>query len=169
MIMTFEGNTPEIHPDAYIAENASIIGKVKIGKESSVWFGAVIRGDDCSIHIGDRTSVQDNCVLHGEDDEPLTIGNDVTIGHGAVVHCRSIGNHVIVGMGSTLLNGAVIGENSIVAAGSLVKENEVIPPGCLVAGVPAKIKRYLDDEAIAKLQKEPHYVGLCRRFRENEK
>ena len=169
MIMTFEGKTPEVHPEAFIAENASLIGAVKIGKDSSVWFGAVIRGDDCPIHIGDRTSIQDNCVLHCESEEPLTIGNDVTIGHGAVIHCQSIGDHCIVGMGATVLNGAVIGENSIVAAGALVKENEVIPAGCLVAGVPAKIKRYLDEEAIAHLQEEPYYVGLCRRFIANEK
>ena len=164
MIREFKGIAPKIADDVFTAENASIIGNVEIGRDSSVWFGAVIRGDQAEIRIGTGCSVQDNCVLHCDRTMPMRIGNNVTIGHGAVVHSAVLGDNVLVGMGATVLSGAVIGENSIIGAGALVKEKDHIPAGVLAVGVPAKVVRKLSDEEIAAMKQTSPYVALSKEY-----
>jgi len=145
MIVTFEGHTPELSPECFVAENAAVVGKVAIGKNSSVWFGAVIRGDEDSITVGEDTSIQDNAVLHCDQGHPVTIGNGVTIGHGAVVHGCTIGDNALIGMGAVVLNGAHIGENAVVGAGAVVREDDDIPAGAVAVGVPAKVVKTNED------------------------
>ena len=168
MIMTHRGFTPEIESSAFVAENASVIGDVKVGPLSSIWFGAVIRGDESPIRIGKGTSVQDNCVLHCDRQSPMSIGDNCTLGHGCIVHGATIGNNVLIGMGAVVLNGAKVGDNCIIAAGAVVKENAVIPPNSLAAGVPAAVKRTLSEEEIADMQKTSYYVKLSREYIEEE-
>ncbi|MCL4468853.1 MAG: gamma carbonic anhydrase family protein [Deltaproteobacteria bacterium] len=149
MKLTYNGKVPEIHESAYVAGNAIVLGDVVIGAGSSVWFNAVVRGDENYIRIGSRTNVQDNCVLHvTHKTHPLFLGDDITIGHGAVVHGCRIKNVCLIGIGAIILDGAVVGEESIVAAGSVVKEGMIVPPRTLVAGVPAVVKRELTREDI---------------------
>lgn len=130
----------------YIAEGAKIIGNVEIGEGSSVWYNAVVRGDSNPIVIGQNTNVQDNAVLHVSHSHSLNIGDDVTIGHGAIVHGCTIGNNVLVGMGAIILDGAVIENNCIIGAGALVTQNKIIPEGSLCFGNPAKVMRPLTKE-----------------------
>ncbi len=130
----------------FIANSARILGNVKLGKDVSVWFNAVIRTETGKVIIGDFSNIQDNCIIHA--DYELDIGNNVTIGHGAIIHCSSIGNNTLIGMGAILLDGAKIGNNCIIAAGALVKENEEIPDNSLVMGVRGKIKREVTKEEI---------------------
>ncbi len=144
MRATYNGKTPEIPASVYVAHNAVVIGDVVIGANSSVWFNAVVRGDEHYIRIGARTNVQDNCVLHvTHQTHPLFIGDDVTIGHGAIIHGCRIKNTCLIGIGAIVLDGSVVGEESIVAAGSVVKEGMIVPPRTLVAGIPAVVKRDL--------------------------
>jgi carbonic anhydrase/acetyltransferase-like protein (isoleucine patch superfamily) len=145
MIRRFNGKTPKIADSAFISEAAYVVGDVEIGENTSVWPGAVIRGDFGKITIGEGSVIEDNCVIHsGSPASPnsgdVTIGNNVVMGHGAVSNCRKIGNNVLIGMNATLLHDAEIGNYCIVAAGCLVKEKMMIPDGYLVAGVPGKIK-----------------------------
>jgi gamma-carbonic anhydrase len=152
MLRPYRGRLPVVHPTAYVDASAQVIGDVEIGAESSVWMNAVVRGDVNTIRIGDRSNVQDGSVVHVmHETHPTRIGDDVTIGHAAIVHGCTIGHRVLIGMGATILNGAVIGENSIVAAGSLVTEGAVIPPRSLVMGSPAKVRRTLSDEDVASI------------------
>ena len=138
-----------VDPSAYVDQSAQVIGDVEIGPESSIWMGAVVRGDVNVIRIGARSNVQDGSIVHVmHDTHPTRIGDDVTIGHAAVVHGCTIADRVLVGMSATILNGAVIGEDSIVAAGSLVTEGMVVPPRSMVMGVPAKVRRSLTDDEI---------------------
>jgi len=146
MIEKYEKYVPDIDPSCYISENATIIGNVTIQSNSSVWFGAVIRGDRNQIYIGKNTNIQDNCTIHISGDKPTRIGDDVTIGHNAVVHACTVGDRVLIGIGAVILDGAVIGDDVIIGAGSVVPPNKVIPPNSLVMGVPAKIIRNLDQE-----------------------
>ncbi len=149
MIRPYRGRLPVVHPSAFIDASAQVIGDVEIGAESSVWMHVVIRGDVNAIRIGDRSNVQDATVLHAMRNQYETrVGNDVTIGHAAVVHGCQIHDRVLVGIGAIILNGAVVGEDSIVAAGSLVTERFVVPPRSLVMGSPARIKRPLTDEEV---------------------
>ena len=149
MKLTYNGKVPEIHESAYVAGSAIVLGDVVIGAGSSVWFNAIVRGDENYIRIGARTNVQDNCVLHvTHKTHPLFLGDDITIGHGAVVHGCRIKNVCLIGIGAVVLDGAVVGEQSIVAAGSVVKEGMIVPPRTLVAGVPAVVKRELTREDI---------------------
>ena len=164
MIMTLRGVTPRVSPDAFIAETAALIGDVTVGKDSSVWFGAVIRGDTEPITVGEGTSIQDNCVLHTEKGHPLTVGSNVTVGHGAIVHCTSVGDNTMVGMGAVLLDGAVIGKNCIIGAGAVVKEHAVVPDGTMMVGVPAKPVRELSPEVIAFLHGTSPYVALSKEY-----
>jgi carbonic anhydrase/acetyltransferase-like protein (isoleucine patch superfamily) len=122
----------------FIAENATVLGDVSLGKEVSIWFGAVIRADKDKIWIGDRSNVQDNAVLHTSAGHPLVIGADVSVGHGAILHGCRIEDRVLVGMGAIVLNGAVVGSDSILGAGTVVTEGACIPPGSVVVGVPGK-------------------------------
>ncbi len=151
VILPFEDATPEIGAESWLAPNSSVIGRVRIGTQASVWFGAVLRGDIDEIVLGDRSNLQDNVVVHTETGSPTIIGADVSVGHGAVVHGCTIEDGCLIGMNATVLNGAVIGTQSLVAAGAVVLEGTVIPPRSLVAGVPAKVRRELDDEEVAGL------------------
>lgn len=148
MIKDFAGKTPVIDESAFIAENATIIGDVTIGKGSSIWYSAVLRGDMCSISIGENSNIQDNATVHVGMKDAAVIGNGVTVGHNALVHGATIGDNVLVGMGSVVLDGAVIGENSIVAAGAVVTAKTVVPPNSLVAGVPASVVKELSPQQI---------------------
>jgi carbonic anhydrase/acetyltransferase-like protein (isoleucine patch superfamily) len=157
----YRGKLPVVHPNAFIVETAQVIGDVVIGAESSVWMQVVIRGDVNYIRIGDRTNVQDGTVVHVQHDtHPTVVGNDVTIGHGAVVHGCTIHDRVLVGMGAILLNGVEIGEDSIVAAGTLVTERTVIPPRSMVMGSPGRVRRPLTGAEVAMiLEFSGNYVG----------
>ena len=166
MILTLKGKTPAVSPGAFIAENATLIGDVTVGRDSSVWFGAVIRGDNEPITVGEGTSIQDNAVLHTEKGHPLTVGSNVTVGHGAIVHCTSVGDNTMVGMGAILLDGAVIGKNCIIGAGAVVKERAVVPDGTMMVGVPAKPVRELGPEQIALLERTSPYVALSKEYME---
>jgi carbonic anhydrase/acetyltransferase-like protein (isoleucine patch superfamily) len=142
-----------VDPTAYVDETAQVIGDVEIGAESSVWMNVVVRGDVNYIRIGARSNVQDGTVVHVQHDtNPTLIGDDVTIGHAAIVHGCVIGHRVLIGMGAIVLTGADIGEDVIVAAGALVPEGMVIPPKSLVMGLPARVRRPLDDRDLASIR-----------------
>lgn len=128
------------------ASNATIVGDVRIGKGSGIWYGSILRGDDAPIVLGERVNVQDLAVLHADPDKPLVIGDDVTIGHGAIVHCRSIGNGSLIGMGSVLLEDVEVGAGSLVAAGAVVPPGTMIPDRSLVVGVPGRVVREVSEE-----------------------
>jgi carbonic anhydrase/acetyltransferase-like protein (isoleucine patch superfamily) len=158
MLRTFRGILPTVDPSAYVDESAQVIGNVHIGPESSVWMTVVIRGDVNAIRIGTRTNVQDGTVVHVQSGtHPTAIGDEVTIGHGAIVHGCTIEDRCLIGMGSILLNGVRVGAESIVAAGSLLTENFQVPPRSLVMGSPATIRRSLGETE----------VGSIRRYAEN--
>jgi carbonic anhydrase/acetyltransferase-like protein (isoleucine patch superfamily) len=141
---------PLVHPTAYIDESAQVIGDVEIGEESSVWMAVVIRGDVHRIRVGRRTNLQDGTIVHVmRDTHPTTIGDDVTVGHGAIIHGCTIEDGCLVGMGAIVLNGALVGAGSLVAAGTLVTEGMQIPPRSLVMGSPGKVKRPLTDGEVA--------------------
>jgi carbonic anhydrase/acetyltransferase-like protein (isoleucine patch superfamily) len=143
------------------------MGRVALGPESSVWFGAVVRADQEDVSIGGRTNIQDNAVLHADPGFPLTVGDDVSIGHAAVVHGCTIEQGVLVGMGSVIMNGAVVGAGSTIAAGAVVLGGTVVPPASLVAGVPAKVRRRLDDSEVEANQFAARlYVDLATQHRE---
>ena len=149
----------QIHPTAFVAYNAVVVGDVHVAAEASIWFGVVIRGDVEQIRIGARTNIQDNSVIHADAGFPCRIGAGVTVGHRAIVHGAQVGDHVLVGMGATVMNGAVIGENSIIGANSLVTEGKVIPPRSLALGSPAKVVRELTEDEIAGIRlSATHYV-----------
>jgi carbonic anhydrase/acetyltransferase-like protein (isoleucine patch superfamily) len=169
IIKTFKGVTPSIDVEAFIAENAVVIGDVKIGKMASIWYGAVVRGDSDAIRIGDRTNVQDNAVIHVDPGYPVSIGDDSIVGHLALVHGATIDNNVLVGMHSTILNGATIGAYSIIGANALVTANTLIPPKSLVLGSPAKVIKTLSDKQIEHINKNAEaYVKLGRLYLESE-
>jgi acetyltransferase-like isoleucine patch superfamily enzyme len=150
---------PNIHPDAYISPESTIIGNVTIGANSSVWPGVVIRGDNDAITIGTGTSVQDGTVLHADEGVPLTIGDNVTIGHQVMLHGCTIHNGALIGIQAVILNNAVIGENCLVGAGALVTEGKEFPAGSMIIGSPAKVARELSPENIARLKMSvSHYV-----------
>jgi len=140
-----------IHPTALVLPGAHTIGQVSIGEKSSIWYNAVIRGDIESIRIGDLSNVQDNCVLHSSKDFKLIIGNNVSVGHGAVLHGCEVDDNCIIGMNSTVLNGSHIKKDSIVAAGAVVTEGKAFPEGSLIMGVPAKVVRKLNHEEIKNI------------------
>ncbi len=146
LILPFGGKTPRIHESAWIAPTATIIGDVEIGPDASVFYGVVLRGDVNAIRVGARTNIQDNCVVHVDRDAPCTLGDDVTVGHLALVHGATVGDGTLVGMKSALLSRSVIGAGSLIAAGAVVLEGQEIPAKSLVAGVPAKVRRELSDE-----------------------
>jgi carbonic anhydrase/acetyltransferase-like protein (isoleucine patch superfamily) len=169
MILPFKQYTPEIGENVFIAPSSDVIGRTKIGKDSSIWFGVVIRGDVHRIEIGERTSVQDCSMVHvthhKRDDEsdgnPTIIGNDVTVGHKVMLHGCKIEDACLIGMSSTILDGAVIGKESIVGAGSLVTKGKIFPPRSLIMGSPAKLVRELtDDEVIELYASAKRYVGF---------
>ncbi len=142
----------KLEPGVFLASSADVMGDVSIKKGSSIWYGAVVRGDLESIEIGEMTNIQDNAVVHVDSYEPCKIGDFVTVGHGAVVHGCTVGDNCLIGMNSTVLNRAVVGENSIVAAGSVVTEDSVIPPNSMVMGIPGKVVRQLTEEEIESVK-----------------
>lgn len=149
----------------WVAPNASVIGRVELGVDVGVWFGAVLRGDNEAIVIGAETNIQEHAMLHTDMGFPMTLGRGCTIGHGAILHGCTLGDHVLVGMGATVLNGAVIGEGSLVGAGALVTEGKVYPPRSLIVGSPAKAIRTLDDAAFERLKgSAASYVRNWKRF-----
>lgn len=166
-LYTLDGQGPEIADPArvYIAPGAHVIGRVRLGLDSSVWFGAVLRADNDLIAIGDRSNVQDNAVLHADVGVPTVIGSDCTIGHQAMIHGATVGDGTLVGMGATLLNGAVIGRNCLVGANALVTEGKSFPDGSLIVGTPAKLVRPLTETEIAGLKISADvYVANGKRF-----
>lgn len=149
LIKTVRGYTPQIGEDAYIAENATIIGEVVCGAQCSFWFNAVVRGDVNYIKMGDKVNVQDGAVIHGTfEKSPTNIGNNVSIGHQAMVHGCTIHDNVLVGMGAIIMDDCVIGENSIIAAGAVLTSKTVVEPGSVYAGVPAKKVKSVDQNLI---------------------
>lgn len=152
MISAIKGTSPQIDPSCFVAPSATVIGDVTVGARSSIWFGAIVRGDINAIRIGAETNVQDGCVLHVDRQHALTLGDLVTVGHRAILHGCTVGDRVLIGMGATIMNGAVIGADSIVGAGALVTEGVVVPPRSLVLGVPAKIHRGLSEEEVASIR-----------------
>ena len=171
MIRSFRGKTPKIAESAFVSEAAYVIGDVEIWENSSIWPGAVVRGDFGKITIGNNTAIEDNCVIHsGSSTVPLldiTIGDNVNIGHGAVVNCRSIGSNVLIGMNATLLNDAEIGSYCIIGASCLVTQGMKVPDNSFVVGVPAKVKGEITSQQLYWVEQAPKdYAELCRRYKE---
>ena len=166
-LIPFNGRTPRIDPTAFVAPTAVLIGDVEIGAHASVWFGAVLRGDDPThgIRVGARTSIQDNCVLHVSARGPTIVEEGVTVGHGAVFESCIIRTGSLVGMNAVILHGADIGAGSLVAAGSVVPEGMVVPANTLVAGVPARARKTLEGESAKWIaNSSDHYVELAREY-----
>ncbi len=157
---------PQLHDSVWVAESASVIGNVHMAEKTSVWFGAVIRGDNEPIEIGAGSNVQDNAVLHSDPGQPLKIGENVIVGHQVMLHGCTIGDGVLVGIGATILNGAQIGAGSIIGAHALITENKVIPPRSLVVGAPGKVIKTLGDKEANFLRLNADvYVSNAKRFR----
>lgn len=169
-VLSFGGIMPRIDPSAFVVNNATVLGDVSIGADSSIWFGVVVRGDVHFIRIGARTNIQDNSVVHVTDGTyPTCIEDDVTIGHMATIHGCHIKSGALIGMQATVLDGAVVGEQSLVGAGSLVPPNFVVPPRTLVTGVPCKVRRELSPDDLAGLTySAAHYVEVVARYRTND-
>ena len=140
------GHSPTVHETSWIASNATVIGQVRLGERVGVWYNAVLRGDMDSITVGDRTNIQDGCVLHADPDTPLVVGNGVSVGHNVILHGCTIGDDVRIGMGATVLNGTKVGSGSLIAANALIPRGAEIQPASLVAGVPGKVRRALTAE-----------------------
>jgi carbonic anhydrase/acetyltransferase-like protein (isoleucine patch superfamily) len=156
---------PRLADGAWVAPEAQVIGNVVMDEGASVWFGAVVRGDNEPITIGPRSNIQDGSVLHSDPGSPLTIGEGVTVGHKVTLHGCTIGDNVLIGIGAIILNRAVIGRDSIVGAGSLVPEGKVYPDGVLILGAPARVVRELMPEQVAGLRRSAeHYVANAQRF-----
>ena len=169
MIRSVNGKTPQVAASAFVSEAAYIVGDVVIGKGSSVWPGAVVRADTGRVVIGENTAVEDGCVIHSgmPPNEDVSIGNLVNIGHGAVVHARSIGNNVLIGINATVLHEAEIGDYCLIGAGCVVPSGMKVPDGSFVAGVPGKIKGKLTPEQLQWVEDSPRgYVELARLYKE---
>jgi carbonic anhydrase/acetyltransferase-like protein (isoleucine patch superfamily) len=166
VIRSLYGKTPQIPASVYVDSQAVVIGDVVIGEDCGIWPCVVIRGDTHAIRIGARTNIQDGSVLHADfPDYPLTIGDNVTVGHAAILHGCTIESRCLIGMGSTILNGAKIGTGSIIAAATLITENAVIPPGSLVMGHPGKVRREVTPEELAKIDRSAE--GYVKRQRDH--
>jgi carbonic anhydrase/acetyltransferase-like protein (isoleucine patch superfamily) len=170
LVRPFDGKSPRLGARVFVAENATLIGDVELGDDSSIWFGTVLRGDVHRIRVGARTNIQDNCTLHVTNGTwPVEIADEVTIGHGVIAHGCTIGRAALIGMGSRVLDGAVIGELALVGAGALVSEGMQVPPRTLVVGVPAKVKRGLTADELARLEGSwQHYVEYKEAYRRDE-
>jgi len=166
-IITIAGQTPAADPSAFLAPTAVLSGDVELAAYASAFYGVSVRGDSAPIRVGEGTNLQDNVVLHADAGFPCTVGAGVSVGHSAVVHGCTVGDNCLIGMSATIMNGAVVGEGSLVAAGAVVLEGTQIPPRSLVAGVPAKVRRELnDDEYQSVLDNASHYVELAKLHRE---
>ena len=167
ILLPFAGKTPKVHPSAFLAPTAVLIGDVTVGAESSIWFGAVLRGDDAEhgVTIGRRTSVQENCVVHVGRWGPTVVGDDVTVGHGAKFECCTIGDRSVIGMNAVILQNARIGAECLIAAGAVVLEGAEIPDRSVVAGVPGRVKKTLEGGAAGWIEDGgEHYVQLSRKY-----
>jgi len=167
VIRSHGGHTPKIAPSAYVDPQAVVIGDVVIGEDSSIWPCAVARGDCGSIRIGARTSIQDNCVLHIQENEfNLSVGDRVTVGHGVILHGCTVESDCLIGMGSTLLNGSKVGSGSIIGAGTLLAPGTEVPPGSVVMGVPGKVRRPTTEAERKHIaESSEHYVRFKNEYR----
>lgn len=169
MILSFQGNRPKVQKSAFIAPTADLIGRVTIGRQASIWHGAVLRGDINRVEVGDRSNIQDNSVLHVEKSLPCIVRNSVTVGHSANVHGCVVEDFALIGIGATVLNGAVIGAYSILGAGAVVLEGVKIPPRSLVVGTPGKVVRKLGPADLKHLrQSAANYVKLAGIYKKEE-
>jgi len=167
MIRTFLDKKPILNVDVYISETSVIIGDVILKRNTNIWFGAVLRGDVGRIIIGEDTNIQENTIIHVDENEQVEVGNGCTIGHGAIIHGCTIGNNTLVGMGSIILNGAEIGNNTIIGAGSLITQNKKFEDGVLIVGNPARVVRKLTSEEIESNKKSClEYIKLSKKFKE---
>lgn len=165
MFIEYRGKVPQVHPTAFVAPNAILIGDVQIGEHSSIWFGTVIRADNGPIRIGARSSVQDNAVVHVSEHSQTIIGDDVTVGHCACMEDCVIEDGALIGSNAVILNGARVGRGALIAAGSVVSANAQIPPDVVAAGAPAKVKKPIDGAAANWLAiAAPEYVALSRSY-----
>ena len=158
-VLPHGGHEPRIDSSAFVAPTATVVGDAELGPESGVFYGAVVRGDRSPVRLGARSNLQDNVVVHSDPGHPCTIGADVSVGHGAVVHGCTVEDEVLIGMNATVLNGAVIGTGSLVAAGAVVLEGTVVPPRSLVTGVPGRVRRELTDEEQEKVRANARTYG----------
>lgn len=165
-IYELDGKAPELGAGTWVADSAQVIGAVALGENASVWFGAVIRGDTETIRIGRNSNVQDLSVMHADIGMPLTIGDNVTVGHQVMLHGCTIGDESLIGIGAVILNGAKIGKNCLVGAGALVTEGKEFPDGSMIIGSPAKVVRQLTPEQMEGLRLSAlHYIENARRFK----
>ena len=168
MLYKFAEHQPQaLHQpwDGWVADNATVIGQVTLGRQVSVWFGAVIRADNCNIHLGDFSNVQENAVLHTDAGIEMQIGNYVTIGHQAMLHGCTIGDNTLIGINSVILNGAVIGKNCIIGANALIPEGKIIPDNSIVMGSPGKIIKQADEQVAARIRMSAlHYAEHFKKF-----
>lgn len=169
--MPFEGHNPRVDDAIFIAESATITGDVELAPGTSIWYGAVLRGDTNIIRVGENTNIQDVCVLHGDADWPVIVGNRVTVGHGAILHGCQIEDDCLIGMASVIMNGCIVGAGSIVAGGTVLAPGTKIPPRSLVVGVPGKIRREVSQEEIDGLIRHSWkvYLELAERNRRSGK
>ena len=166
IILPFNGRWPNIAESAFIAPGAVVIGDVTVGEASSIWFNTTVRGDIAPIAVGARTSVQDGTVVHVNEDAPVVIGDDVTIGHGALIHGTEIGNGVLVGMGAIVLSYSTVGAGAVIAAGALIAERVAVPAGAVMVGVPAKQRSELDRQQRERMADiPPRYVAVSRVYK----
>ena len=166
MIYDFEKNVPEVHPEAWVATNATLIGKIKLEKNSSIWFNAVLRGDIELITIGENSNIQDGSVLHTDPGFKLYVGKGVTVGHMVMLHGCQIGDDTLIGIGSIILNNAKIGKNCIIGANSLITENKIIPDNSLVVGSPGRVLRKVTEEEIKAIHENAkHYVDGSKKYK----
>ena len=166
MIYDFEKNLPEVHPDAWVSSNATLIGKVKLEKNSSIWFNAVLRGDIELITIGENSNIQDGSVLHTDPGYKLNVGKGVTVGHMVMLHGCQIDDDSLIGIGSMILNNAKIGKNCIIGANSLITENKIIPDNSLVVGSPGRVLRKVTEEEIKAIHENAkHYVKGSKKYK----
>lgn len=165
MIHRYKNERPQIDPSCFIAEGAHIVGQVTIGKECSIWYNAVLRGDVQKIVIGDYTNIQDNVVIHVGKENMTHIGEGVTVGHHAIIHGASIGDYTLIGMGSTVLDGARIGKNCMIGANSLVTAHTIIPDGMLAVGAPARVIKALSEAQIEQIKDSAkEYMALSKEY-----
>ena len=165
MLIEYRGKRPKVHPSAFVAPTATLIGDVEVGPESSIWFGAVLRGDNGPIRIGARSSIQDNAVMHVSETGQTIVRDDVTVGHAAVMEDCVIENFALIGSNSTILGGSRIGERTLIAAGSVVGENSQIPASVMAAGAPAVVKKKLEGAPARWIEiSSDEYVKLSRRY-----
>ena len=168
MLYALNENTPEIDHSAWVAETAVVIGKVRLAQDSSVWFGAVLRGDNELIQIGVGSNVQDGAVMHTDMGYPLTLGQHVTVGHNAMLHGCSVGDGSLIGINAVILNGAIIGKNCIIGANTLIAEGKEIPDNSLVVGSPGKVVKQLTEQQVAQLKLNAiHYVENAKRYQQS--